>query len=337
MSSAQPPHDPAAATADRAAYVAVLVFPVLILVGGAAGYFFAPTMQLASGWVNTLLGLVMFGMGLTLRPVDFALVAKRPVPIVVGVAAQYIVMPLLAVFVSWLLQLPPELAAGVILVGCAPGGTASNVVSYLARGDVAVSVTMTSISTLLAPVLTPLLTLWLAGQYMPLDGPSMAMSIVTIVLVPVIAGILVRLALSRLVKRLLPVLPWLSVLGIALIVAIVVSGSADRIIQAGLLVLLAVAIHNVLGYALGYLIGRATGQPVPVRRTTAVEVGMQNSGLAAGLAAQYMSPLAALPGAVFSVWHNLSGAVLALLCRRADARAAARLTTPDDAAARTRS
>ena len=128
MSSAQPPHDPAAATADRAAYVAVLVFPVLILVGGAAGYFFAPTMQLASGWVNTLLGLVMFGMGLTLRPVDFALVAKRPVPIVVGVAAQYIVMPLLAVFVSWLLQLPPELAAGVILVGCAKGGPASNVV-----------------------------------------------------------------------------------------------------------------------------------------------------------------------------------------------------------------
>lgn len=326
--------NPAAATVDRAAYVAVLVFPVLILAGGAAGYFFAPTVQQASGWTNTLLGLVMFGMGLTLRPVDFALVAKRPVPILVGVAAQYIVMPLLALLVCWILQLPPELAAGVILVGCAPGGTASNVVSFLARGDVAVSVTMTSISTLLAPLLTPLLTLWLAGQYMPLDGASMAMSIVTIVLVPVIAGILVRLVLSRFVERLLPILPWLSVLGIAAIVAIVVSGSADRIIQAGLLVLLAVAIHNVLGYTLGYLIGRFTGQPVPVRRATAVEVGMQNSGLAAGLAAQYMSPLAALPGAVFSVWHNMSGAVFALLCRRADAHAAARsaLAEDDDAA-----
>ena len=336
MSSAQPPRGPAT-TADRAAYTAVLVFPLLILAGGAAGYFFAPAIHVASGWVNTLLGLVMFGMGLTLRPVDFALVAKRPVPIVVGVAAQYIVMPLLALVVSWFLQLPPELAAGVILVGCAPGGTASNVVSYLARGDVAVSVTMTSISTLLAPLLTPLLTLWLAGRYMPLDGPSMAVSIVSIVLVPVIAGVLVRLILSRLVERLLPVLPWLSVLGITTIVAIVVSGSADRIIQAGLLVLLAVAIHNVLGYALGYLIGRATGQPVPVRRTTAVEVGMQNSGLAAGLAAQYMSPLAALPGAVFSVWHNLSGAVLALLFRRADARAAERSTPPHNDAARIRS
>ena len=125
-------------------------------------------------------------------------------------------------------------------------------------------------------------------------------------------------------------MPWLSVLGIAAIVAIVVSGSADKIIQAGLLVLLAVAIHNMLGYTLGYLIGRFTGQPASVRRATAVEVGMQNSGLAAGLAAQYMSPLAALPGAVFSVWHNLSGAVFALLCRRADTRAAARSVSTDD-------
>lgn len=309
------------ATEDRAAYAAVVVFPLLILAGGAAGYFLAPAFQQLSGWTNVLLGLVMFGMGLTLRPVDFALVAKRPVPIAVGVAAQYVIMPLLAVLVSWALRLPPELAAGVILVGCAPGGTASNVVSYLARGDVAVSVSMTSISTLLAPVLTPLLTLWLAGQYLPLDGAAMARSIVTIVLVPVIAGLLVRLLLSRVVTRILPVLPWLSVLGIAVIVAIVVSGSAGRLIQAGPIVLLAVAVHNVLGYVLGYLAGRLTGQPAPVRRTTAIEVGMQNSGLAAGLAAQYMSPLAALPGAVFSVWHNLSGAVFALLCRRADARA----------------
>ena len=195
VSSVPPPRDPAAAVADRAVYTAVLLFPVLVLAGGAAGYLFAPTIHLASGWANPLLGVVMFGMGLTLRPVDFALVAKRPVPIVVGVAAQYIVMALLALLVSWLLRLPPELAAGVILVGCAPDGTASNVVSYLARGDVAVSV-----------------------------------------------------------------------LGIAAIVAIVVSGSADRILEAGLLVLLAVAVHNVLGYTLGYLIGRATGQPVPARR-----------------------------------------------------------------------
>jgi len=315
---------PARNTADRAAYVAVLAFPLLVLAGGVVGYVFAPTVHQAAGWTNPLLGLVMFGMGLTLRPVDFALVAKRPVPIVVGVLAQYVLMPTIALLVTWLLRLPPEIAAGVILVGCAPGGTSSNVVSYLARGDVAVSVTMTSISTLLAPLLTPFLTLWLAGAYMPLDGAAMAKSIALIVLLPVLAGLVVRLTLPRVVERLLPVLPWVSVLGIAVIVAVVVSGSADKIIQAGLLVLAAVAIHNVLGYLLGYAVGRVTGQPAPVRRTTAVEVGMQNSGLAAGLAAQYMSPLAALPGAVFSVWHNLSGAVFALLCRRADSAAARR-------------
>ena len=321
-----PDHDAAAArsAADRAAYVAVLVFPLLVLAGGLAGYLFAPAVHQAAGWTNPLLGLVMFGMGLTLRPADFALVAKRPVPIVVGVLAQYVVMPGVAVFVSWLMQLPPEIAAGVILVGCAPGGTASNVVSYLARGDVAVSVTMTSISTLLAPLLTPLLTLWLAGAYMPLDGAAMARSIAMVVLLPVVLGLVVRLALPRVVVRLLPVLPWFSVVVIAAIVAIVVSGSADKIVQAGLLVLVAVAVHNVLGLLLGWAVGRVTGQPAPVRRTTAIEVGMQNSGLAAGLAAQYMPPVAALPGAVFSVWHNLSGAVFALLCRRVDARAAAR-------------
>lgn len=319
-------HDAAArGSEDRAAYVAVLVFPVLVLLGGLVGYVFAPTVHQAVSWTNPLLGLVMFGMGLTLRPADFALVVKRPVPIVVGVLAQYVVMPGVAVLVSWALQLPPEIAAGVVLVGCAPGGTASNVVSYLARGDVAVSVTMTSISTLLAPVLTPLLTLWLAGSYMPLNGGSMAKSIAMVVLLPVLLGLVVRLVLPRVVARLLPVLPWISVVGIAVIVAIVVSGSADKTVQAGLLVLAAVAIHNLLGLLLGWTVGRVTGQPAPVRRTTAVEVGMQNSGLAAGLAAQYMSPVAALPGAVFSVWHNLSGAVFALLCRRVDARAARRL------------
>ena len=316
-------HDAAAqSSADRAAYVAVLVFPLLVLAGGLAGYLFAPAVHQAASWTNPLLGLVMFGMGLTLRPADFALVARRPVPVVLGVLAQYVLMPGIAVLVTWALQLPPEIAAGVILVGCAPGGTASNVVSYLARGDVAVSVTMTSISTLLAPLLTPLLTLWLAGAYMPLNGAAMARSIAVVVLLPVLAGLVVRLLLPRVITRLLPVLPWLSVLAISVIVAIVVSGSAEKILQAGLLVLVAVAVHNALGMALGWLVGRLTGQPAAVRRTTAIEVGMQNSGLAAGLAAQYMSPLAALPGAVFSVWHNLSGAVFALLCRRADAKAA---------------
>lgn len=274
--------------------------------------------------VNLFLGIIMFGMGLTLTLPDFALVAKRPLPVLLGVVAQYAIMPLLGLAVALLLRLPPELAAGVILVGSAPGGTSSNVISYLARADTALSVAMTSVSTLLAPLLTPLLTLWLAGQYMAVDGAAMAASIVTIVLLPVLGGLVVRLLLHRLVDRLLPALPWVSVVFIALVVAAVVGNSAATVLSAGALVLAAVVLHNGLGYALGYGVARALRVPVRSARTVSIEVGMQNSGLAAGLAAQYISPAAALPGAVFSLWHNLSGAVLALLFRRSDARTADR-------------
>ncbi len=303
---------------DRSAYVATLGFPLLVIAGGLLGYLAPDVVKPISGWSTWLLGVIMLGMGLTLRPVDFALVAKRPLPVFIGVVAQFVIMPAVAVLVTFLLRLPPELAAGVILVGCAPGGTASNVVTYLARGDVALSVTMTSISTLLAPILTPLLTLWLAGQHMPVSGSAMALSILKMVLLPVGLGILLRLAAPRFVTALLPALPWISVIAISLIVANVVFVSRDKIAQAGLLVFAAVVIHNTLGYLLGYLTGKATRQPEAVSRTMAIEVGMQNSGLAATLAAAHLSPLAALPGAVFSVWHNLSGAVVALLARRAD-------------------
>lgn len=265
-----------------------------------------------------MLGFVMFTMGLTLRPIDFGLVARRPLPVLLGIAAQFIIMPTAAVLVTWALKLPPELAAGVILVGCAPGGTASNVVAYLAKGDVALSVTMTSVSTLLAPIAMPLLSLWLAGHYLPVDAGSMAWDIAKIVLIPVLAGLILRHFIPTLVSRLLPSLPWLSVSVIALIVAIVVAGSAEFVISAGALVIAAVFLHNLVGMSLGYVVAAMTRQPYNVRRTMAVEVGMQNSGLAAGLAAQYMNPVAALPAALFSIWHNMSGALFAMACRRVD-------------------
>ena len=274
---------------DRSAYIATLGFPILVIIGGVVGFVGGDDLASAtSGWVNWLLGLIMFGMGLTLKPHDFALVVKRPLPVLIGVIAQFVIMPLTALFVVWVLGLPSAIAAGVVLVGCAPGGTASNVVSYLARGDLALSVAMTSVSTLLAPLLTPLLTLWLAGEYMPLDGGAMALDIVKIVLVPVVAGLVLRLLLPGIVDRLLPALPWISVVAIAVVVAIVVSGNRDNLLEAGLLVLVAVMMHNLLGLALGYGAGKITGQPVSTRRTMAIEVGMQNSGLAAGLAAQHM-------------------------------------------------
>lgn len=269
-----------------------------------------------SSWINPLLMVIMFCMGLTLTMPDFALVFKNPLPVLGGVAAQFIIMPSMGWLVATMLQLEPALAAGLILVGCAPGGTASNVVSYLARGNVALSVAMTSVSTLLAPLLTPALALWLAGQYMPVDAGSMAISVVQIVLIPVVLGIFLRMLFNRFVDKVSGALPWLSVLAITFVVTVIVAGSAQTIVTAGLLVLVAVVSHNALGLALGYAIGILLRVPEDSRRTIAIEVGMQNSGLAGGLAKQYFSPEAALPGAVFSVWHNLSGALIAAYWRR---------------------
>lgn len=305
---------------ERSALWAVTVFPILVLAAGLYAWAVPGTFDGFSGAITWLLGVIMFGMGLTLTLPDFRLVLSRPLPVVLGVLAQYGIMPLLGLLVATVLGLSPELTAGVVLVGCVPGGTASNVVSYLARADVALSVTMTSVSTLLAPLATPLLTLWLVGERLPVDAGGMALSIAQIVLLPVLVGLAVRLTLPRLVERVLPALPWFSVLVIALVVAIVVSLSADRIAEAGLIVLAAVVLHNGLGLTLGYAFGRVTRQTEASARTMAIEVGMQNSGLASGLAAAFFSPVAALPGAVFSVWHNLSGALLAGFFRRLDAR-----------------
>lgn len=307
---------------DRSATIAVTVFPLLVLAAALFGFFAAPTAKLLGPHVNTLLMIIMFGMGLTLTLPDFKLVLTRPWPIAIGVVAQYVIMPLVGVLVAFVLQLPPDLAAGVILVGCAPGGTSSNVVTYLSKADTALSVTMTSVSTLLAPLLTPALALLLADHYMPVNGPAMAMSILQIVVVPVVGGLVLRLLLPRVFEPLLPAMPWLSVVAISGVVAAVVGGSADKVVSAGLIVFLAVFLHNGLGYLLGFLAGRLTRQPVRSARTIAIEVGMQNSGLAAGLAAQYFNPVAALPGAIFSIWHNLSGALLAMYFRRTADRTA---------------
>ncbi|MBP3036648.1 bile acid:sodium symporter family protein [Arthrobacter sp. zg-ZUI100] len=317
MSNSLPSSPPRSLTAeDRSARIAVTVFPLLILAGGAVALFFPQPFTGLSAFVNPALMVIMFGMGLTLTLPDFALVVRQPLPVLLGVVAQYVIMPLLGVAVAWALQLSPELAAGVILVGCAPGGTASNVVTYLAKGNVALSVAMTSVSTLLAPIFTPLLALWLAGRYMEVDAGSMAMSIVQIVLIPVVLGLVIRYLIPKLVDRVLPVLPWISVIAITFVVVAVVSGSSAAIFTAGWLILLAVVLHNGLGLGLGYGVAKAFRQPIPSRRTMAVEVGMQNSGLAAGLAREYFTPEAALPAAVFSVWHNVSGALMAAYWRR---------------------
>jgi BASS family bile acid:Na+ symporter len=242
--------------------------------------------------------------------------------VLLGLAAHYVIMPGLGWLLAHLLHLSPALAAGVILVGCAPSGTASNVVTYLARGDVALSVSVATVSTVLAPLLTPPLTLLLAGEYLPVDAGSMVTDILKTVLLPVVAGLLVRLLAGHRVERVLGAMPWLSSLAIAAIVAVVVAGSADALKSAAGTVLLAVVLHNGCGLALGYCCGLLGRLGRPASRAMAFEVGMQNSGLAASLATAHFSPLAALPAAVFSVWHNISGALVAAWMARRTPREA---------------
>ncbi|MBQ1159375.1 bile acid:sodium symporter family protein [Streptomyces sp. A73] len=320
------PDSPGAAAEQRGARRAVTLFPLLVLLAGALGLLSPGSFTGGAEAVPYLLGVVMFCMGLTMTVPDFRGIVRRPWAVALGLAAQYLVMPSLGWLIAQALDLSPQLAAGVILVGCSPGGTASNVVTYLARGDVALSVSVTSVSTLVAPLLTPPLTLFLAGEFLPVDTGSMFGDILKTVLLPVLGGLLVRLVAGRHVERALPVLPWLSAVTIAAIVTIVVAGSADTIKSAAALVFLAVALHNGLGLAIGYTVGRLTRLGEPAGRAMAFEVGMQNSGLAASLATAHFSPLAALPAAVFSVWHNVSGAVAAAWFGHRD-RAAA----PEDA------
>lgn len=301
---------------DRSARVAVTLFPVLVLVAAVIGYVFDAQAATLAPAVTPLLGVVMFGMGLTLTPPDVAVVVTRPWPVLIGVVAQFLVMPFGAAAIAWALQLDPVLAAGLILLGCAPGGTASNVITYLAKADVALSVAMTTISTLLAPILTPLLMLWLAGAYVTVDAGSMAMTIAQVVIAPVLGGLLLRVLIPGLVQRLLPVLPWVSVAAIGIIVAVVVAGSAERMLAAGPIVLLAVALHNALGFLLGHGMARALRQSPRTSRTVSIEVGLQNSALAAGLGARYIDPAAALPSAVAAVWHQIAGAMVATFFRR---------------------
>ena len=286
-------------------YFAVIVIAVSFLA------FFTPdTFEWIAAYITILLGVVMFGMGTTMRVTDFKVVAQKPVPVVIGLLAQFIIMPFTAFLIAYALGLPPELAAGLVLVGACPGGTASNVMVYLSKGDVPVSVAMTSVSTMLAPLLTPLAVLLLAGQWLPVSVGDMFMSIVEVIIVPIALGLLARRLLPGAVDKAQPALPLVSVTAIMLIVAAVVAGNAENIITSGAAVFAAVILHNGFGLLLGYLAAMWAGLDETKRRAISMEVGMQNSGLGAALATAHFSPLAALPSAIFSVWHNISGPIL---------------------------
>ncbi len=287
---------------------------VLVLIAAIGSLLFpAPFAAVSTQTINPLLGLIMFGMGLTLSKTDFRIVFQRPKDVLLGCLTQFTVMPLMAWLLVKLFALPQELALGVMLVGCCPGGTASNVITFLAKGDLALSVGMTACSTLLAPVLTPLLVWLLVGTFVDVDTVGMLLSIVYVVIAPIIAGLLCQRYLPQLSKRAVAYLPAFSTLMIILVVCIVVSHNADKLLSGGLIVVLVVILHNLSGLGMGYLVGRMLKLSYSKCVAISIEVGMQNSGLASSLAVIHFAafPLATIPGAVFSVWHNISGALMA--------------------------
>lgn len=290
-------------------YMAVIVIAVAALA------LFAPNTVsfIKTTYVNTLLGIVMFGMGLTLKPADFKVVFSRPKDVIIGCLSQFTIMPLLAFGLTKAFSLPAELAIGVILVGTCPGGTSSNVMTYLSKGDVALSVGMTAVSTVLAPFLTPLLTYVYVGAKVDVNMLSMFLSIIKVVIVPIASGFVINHFFKKFTEAAIEVLPLISTTAIVAIVAAVVSDNSAKIMTSGLLIVGVVILHNVCGYLLGYGIGKVLRLDTTKCRAISIEVGMQNSGLATSLAATHFAqyPLATIPGAVFSVWHNISGAVLA--------------------------
>ena len=291
---------------------------VIILIIAALALFIPDTcLWIQTSWINYLLMAVMFGMGLTLKFDDFAVVFKRPKDIIIGCAAQFTIMPLLAFALGKAFALDAGLMAGVILVGTCPGGTASNVMTYLGKGDVALSVGMTSINTLLAPFLTPAITYLLLRTTVTVDVMSMFLSIIRVVIVPIALGFIINRFWGRHMEKVSDVLPLISVTAIALIVASVVSHNSDSILKTGAVVFVVVILHNILGYIVGFALGSVLGLSLSRKKALSIEIGMQNSGLAASLAGSAFSTLAmaTVPGAVFSVWHNISGSILANIFR----------------------
>lgn len=261
--------------------------------------------------ITILLGVIMFGMGMTLRVEDFKEIFRRPRDVFIGLLAQFTIMPLLAWGLAIIFQLPPELAAGMILVGTCPGGTASNVMTYLAKGDLALSVSITMAATLVAPFLTPLLTWKLAGAWIEVSLSAMMLSIAQVVIAPILLGILLNHFFAETVKRIVKILPLVSIVAILLILGGVVAVNAEKILATGLLLMLAVVCHNLLGYGLGFGAAKIFKLNMAKAKAVSIEVGMQNSGLAVSLAMIHFGAAAAIPGALFSVWHNISGSILA--------------------------
>jgi len=299
----------------RSAFITAL-FPLWALLGSLLAWSTPGAFIPLKAAIIPLLGIVMFGMGMTLTGSDFLNVLRRPFPVLLGVTLQFLLMP----FAAWALargaDLAPQLAVGLVLVGCSPGGTASNVICYLARGDVALSITLTTVSTLLAVVATPLLTLLYAGETVPVPALDILITVFRIIFLPVMLGVMANHYIHQALAPVRRLFPLLSVLSIVLIIMIIVALNHDSLADVASGIAAIVVLHNAIGLLGGYWVPRWLGRDERECRTLAIEVGMQNSGLAVALAVKYFSAAAALPGALFSIWHNLSGSLLAGVWRR---------------------
>lgn len=298
-------------TVEKIAKFITRFFPAWVILFAVIAFFYPSLFNGYGSWITYLLGLIMLGMGLTMTLKDFKLVLTRPKDVLCGVVFRYLIMPLVAFGVGKLLELPPLLAAGLILVGCCPSGTASNVMTFIAKGDTALSVTVSSINTVLAPILTPYIFLLLAGTLIPIKAEALLVDILKIVILPVALGIIIRTVASDFVDKVTKVIPLVSVVSIIAIISIVVALSAAKLATVAVIAFIAVILHNALGLGIGYGASRAAGMNHKKGKAISFEIGMENSGLAVALAIAHLDPIAAIPGAIFSVWHNFSGSLLA--------------------------
>lgn len=271
-----------------------------------------------AAFLTYMLQFIMFTMGLTMKPSDFSEVMKKPWRVCLVVLAQYVFMPFFAFVLSWLFQLPPEIALGLILVGSVPGGTSSNVIAYLANGDLPLSISATSVSTLIAPFMTPLMLSLYGGAYLEIQFYEMFMSIVQVVMVPVLLGLTLSYFLGERTKKVETVLPTFSSIAVLLVLAGTVAVNQQNLLETGLLLFLVVWMHNLSGYGISYLLCTLFKQDASVSRAIAIEVGIQNTSLAASLGLTHFSPLSALAGAAGTITHTLFGTIFANICRKKD-------------------
>lgn len=284
--------------------IAALIFPTPFLV-------LVKTKFLGQSLVTIGLGIIMFIMGITMDEKDFKVILTNPKDIFIGCLAQFTIMPLIAFVLAKVLNLPSELAVGLVLLGTCPGGSASNVMTYLAKGDVALSVGMTTVSTLLAPILTPILTYFLAGQWVKIDIIVMVLDIFKVVIIPIFLGLVLHKLFKEKILKISKFLVVIPILTILMVMAMCVAPNRVNLINSGMILIVAVCVHNWLGFALGYMAGSLTRMNEAKKKALAIEVGLQNSGLAVGLSAQFGNPLCALPAAIATVIHQVSGSFIA--------------------------